>query len=331
MSRLCKSFSFAKKRPFTMLSKVLLLFSFTLASIQLAWGQAPPTFTQGGQQPHDLDGSPAEAVFNGLLYIVYIDHYTHHYSLASSSDGWNFGSGIDSGYGGTSSPTMTAFNGKLYIAFNTGGVIYMMTWNGTSFSAPTPVSWTTPILPPNPGAAYLTPAIVSWNGEIFIAYSASDGYVWSGESTDGIHYFAPVQLPSYQATSSPAAAVFDDGSGITEVAIVYTTNAVGNHNPVTYLTGGGGGISVINSTFEIGGDPTAVSFNGALYVFGRSNYSPNSLWVAGSYNGSGYVPAYQYGMSLHNSPTAAVYNGLLCVGFHSNFSSNHLWTYTAPY
>lgn len=176
--------------------------------------------------------------------------------------------------------------------------------------------------------------VQEFNGKLYLGFVASTQITdyqtaTVASSTDGVSFSNVVSL-SNETNSGISAAVFGG-----KLYFAYTTNSL--NRPVLAATADGATYTYgIDNTFELGGTPAIVAFTpsggaSALYIYGRSNYSANNLWVAGTFDGSTFSAAYSYGSSLNLSPTVATLgNGSLVTAFHSNYNSTHIWTYVAP-
>jgi hypothetical protein len=309
--------------------------------------QNNPTFTGGGKLSQTSSGSPSMATntSTGVTCMVYQDHSTGDLAAVSSTNSASWGNAVNTGYSMYNSYVVIAyFSSEFVVLFETStGFQETTSTNCTSFTAETQTFIDSPYGYNGnyqPGLAVWTPS----GGSTALYLSVIVGLPGGGNepavlsSTDGINYYN-FEVPYGGDVNSGTSllAYTPPGASGQNLYLAFTQGA--NNLPVIAQTSNGSTwTSSQDTSFEIGGDPNLVAFTAsgntsqAIYIFGRSNYSANNLWVAGTYDGVNFTSAYEYGMSLHDSPSDVVgSNGDLISSFHSNFSSNNLWSYYAPY
>ncbi len=304
---------------------------FTTAPV---FAQANPSYSAGGQANNLLTTSPSLATFNGTTYIAY--GFNGVLYVAASPDGVSWNSGVNTGFAtAVSDPAIAAFNNQLYVIFPT-------TTGFQETSSPDGVNWSSPvgvIINSSTGYNYSFghPGLAVFNNNLYLSFIASTP---TNPSPTIQVASAPPTTPSFFSGVSVPAAQYNTNSGSSMTIFngrLWVSFTEGPSN-LPVLASSGDGVnwtSTVDTGFELGGDPSLVVFAAgggapALYIFGRSNFSENNLWVTGTYDGVNFSPAFQYGQSLHLSVASTIgASGQLVNAFHSNFSSTHLWSYTA--
>lgn len=307
--------------------------------------QAQPSIISGGNTTRNSYAGPAEAVTASQQYLLlaYSDNSQGYPRLAviRSTDGINWSSpvypttNINVEYMG-----MVTFGQDTYISFASSsgsniGWNYITTRDGATFSAPAAWTYQGNNLPASHAAGQLNYPNLSVspdNQTLFLNYVSGDGYVYGATSTNGVDFYNGFQVTnSWTATGGPTSIVSSDSNGYPVMQLIYLTNSNGNPvvcnssafapNPVPTFSCTSG------DWFRGAGNPALVSYGGTNWVFFRSHYDANNLWVAWP-NGSGAFNQYMYGSQMHNSPSAAVFNNLLNISFQSGFSAE-IWSYNA--
>lgn len=303
------------------------------------WAQNNPTFIGGGKLSNTTDGSPAMATANGITCMVYQNAGTGNLAAVQSTDGVHWGSSVDTGFAMANSVVAaTNYGPGFYILFATStGFQETTSTNCTTFNTPAIAS----ILAPNGYSFGYQPGLAVWNGRLYLSVNVPipNGYA-AGllYSTDGGVTFSNYQIPAYTNINAGSSLITYTPSGSSTPYLYQAFTEGLNNNPeIAQTSDGTDWTAAADTSMEIGGDPnlavfTASGSDPAIYVFGRSNYSENNLWVTGTYDGVNFTPEYEYGMSLHDSPSDVIApTGYLVSSFHSNFSSNNLWSYYAEY
>lgn len=183
------------------------------------------------------------------------------------------------------------------------------------------MNWTAPALWPgdtgngfNSLASFpiaVSPSLAELGGNLYLAITTTTNL--STESYPGTVYLnafgSDVWIQpgggAYPANSGPSLAVYNG-----DLWVAWTTGQ--NNNPVTASSGDGVNFSLYDNTaMEVGGTPELISYNGGLYIGGRSNYSEDNLWMTGSYGNNEWSSATEYGQTLTQSPGFTVFNGTL--------------------
>ncbi len=311
----------------------LLAVFITIFTTAPVFAQANPSYSAGGQANNLLTTSPSLATFNGTTYIAY--GYNGILYIAASPDGVNWNSGVNTGFAtAVSDPAIAVHGTQLYVIFPTStGFQETVSNDGVNWSSPVGI-----VINSSTGYNYSFghPGLVDWNGTLYLSFIATTPSNPSPTiqvaSADGSGtFFSNISVPAaqYNTNSGSSLVVFNNRlwvsftEGPSNLPVLASTSDAANWT------------SSVDTGFEVGGDPSLVVFSAgggppALYIFGRSNFSENNLWVAGTYDGVNFSPAFQYGQSLHLSVASAIgANQQLVTAFHSNFSSTHLWSYTA--
>ena len=141
-----------------------LLFLFTSTIL----AQTYPTFTCNQTSNLIAEGfSPALTVFNGLVYQAFVNSATGNLAVATSADGKTFSNPTPTGvHLGTGSPSITTFNNKLYIAYQSGELPYLISSsNGTTWSSSELVD-----MPGYPTMSNDRPAIYAYGSYLYFAH-----------------------------------------------------------------------------------------------------------------------------------------------------------------
>ena len=331
--------------PFSALSKKVIqlagyaaIFCFLLFGNLYGRTQTIPNFTSGGKTPLLTGSSPSLAYLNGYMYVAYEDTSSNAIlNIARSTDGVNWINVANTNVTTVGPVTMCACNGRLLIVYgsSTYGSQFseISSSDGINYSSPQILA-INGLQPSTILNSLVPPALQYFNGKIYLGFVAATQITGAAtatvaSSTDGINFANVVSL-SNPSNSGLSAAVFGG-----KLYFAYTTNSL--NRPVLAATADGTTFTYgIDSTFEVGGTPALAVFTpsggpSALYIFGRSNFSENNLWVAGTFDGSAFSAAYQYGPSLNFNPAIAILgNGYLVSAFHANLSGKNIWTYVAP-
>lgn len=296
---------------------------FFAASLSAQSTPPAPTFSAGGEISQVTSYEPAMVQFGSTLYLIYPSHAHSNalYASPNTSGGLSFANpgNLITSTGVTSGPAAAVYNNQLYVAWNSGGSIYITSSSdGATWTAPTVIS-----INPNPGVSpSYKPGLASFGGALWVSFVDSAGTeVTVASSTDGVNFTNTNELAfNYPPTSAAALAVYNN-----ELWAVYTTSQY--HTPVIAQSSTGTGwVGIVDTAFEIGDNPIAVSYNSALYFGGNSNYTEHNLWLAGTYDGNTFSAATKYGQTLSHSPALTTFNGALYECARSNYGSN-IWCF----
>jgi hypothetical protein len=153
-----------------------------------------------------IEKTPSLAVYNNQLYVAYVGPKTDGKMYINSYNGANWSGAIQvssptvTQYSATS-PSLAAFNNKLYIAYATsnGNVLYA-SYDGTGWSNGTSTGQIT----------QSTPTLTVFNNEIYIAFADNgnnDHLIYI--SGNGITWPASTWVPDQYTKKTPAMAVFN--------------------------------------------------------------------------------------------------------------------------
>lgn len=294
------------------------------ANLSFAQSTPPaPSFTGGGEISQVTSYEPAMVQFGSALYLIYPSsaHGNALYASPNTAGGLGFSNpgNLITSTSVTTGPAAAVYNNQLYVAWNSGGTIYITSSsNGSTWSSPTAIT-----ISPNPGiSASYKPGLAAFGGSLWVAFVDSAGTeIAVASSTNGVNFSNTNELVfNYPPTSAPALAVYNN-----ILWAVYTTSSY--HTPViSQSSTGSGWVGIIDDAFEIGDNPIAVNYNSALYFGGNANYTERNLWLAGTYDGNTFSAATKYGQTLSHSPALATFNGALYECARSNYGSN-IWCY----
>lgn len=225
-----------------------------------------------GQTVYTAD-NPSLAVFNGNLYIGYIDNYGEA-SFVKTTDGVNFGTNI-AGFcseSATDSPSLAVFNNQLYFAFRTTsatlGLCVINSDNSTTTQTYSQFSLGD------------SPALGVFGNTFYVAFrnTSSNHYIYLAESTDGSNFTLSTAATGSHTSTACSIAVFNN-----VLYIGFRQNSSNNDFFYTYSTNGTTFSSPIQVPWTMGGPPSLVLFNGYLYNAFRQNDSGHYLFTAFAY------------------------------------------------
>ncbi|HKF58886.1 MAG TPA: hypothetical protein VKJ45_25830 [Blastocatellia bacterium] len=233
---------------------------------------------------------------SNVLYLAWTDQQSHsglHYvQYMTSTDGVNFSQPNQIAYGSSAAPSLTIFNGAVYIAWkDNDDRLNIMPINSTTPSQP---DWT--------GAD--APALGTLNNNIlYVAWRDSSDILYSMTSNDGRNFTAasPVGGPTSQQ-KSPHAPVFAEFNGTLYIAWTGTQGKlnlmpIGNTKPKT-----------IGETSETA--PSLAVAGGQLYLAWTGQDSDHSLNLISTNDGVNFGTK----QKVYQSTNA----GLSIVGFVSD-------------
>jgi len=197
------------------------------------------------------------------------------------------------------SPSLTVFNGAIYLAFK-GDYSDNSLWltYSTSSGAFTNPGKNFKNIVMLPGTA---PAITSWNSKLWLSYTGSDGYVYLVSSADGLTFSSPVvarQCTGCQlitSNSQPSLAVYNNF-----LWIAWT-----NPNGLAYATTGDGS----NWVYDKGCDSNiATPLNGT--TVGLAVFKQDLYFAYGANKASGWelVVCHTNGLDISNPAGYAITN-----------------------
>jgi len=311
------------------------------------WAQNNPTFAGGGKLSNTSKGSPAMATntSTGVTCMVYQDQSSSDLAAVSSTNSTSWGNTVNTGYPMSNSIVTVAYlNPYFYVLFATStGLQETTSTNCINFNPATQ-----PLINSPYGYDYSQQiGLTAWappGGTPSLYLSVNVGLPGGGiepavlSSLNGSD-FENFQVPYGGSINSGTSllAFTPPGASSQHLYLAFTQGA-SNLPVIAQTSDGSTWTSQQDTSFQVGGDPNLVAFTAsgntsqALYLFGRSNFSEHNLWVAATYDGVTFTPAYEYGMSLNDSPSDVTGgNGDLISSFHSNFSSTNLWSYYASY
>lgn len=256
------------------------------------------------------DYSPALFQINNIFYMVYPNQNDNDYLYASEDvpgQGWQI-PGIRIGtVPVTSAPTVAAFNGTNYLAFNSNGTLYSslnINGDGISWGNENPIQ-----IGGLPAGSFVgKPGLSQYGGNLILAFEFEGSIFTSYGNGYGSAFILNAQGLPYVPTSAPALTVLN--------GTLYSVFTTGNsHNPVICNTtstigqvNNAANPCTVDSSLELGNDPAIVPLNGSLYIAGKSNYSEDELWATTTYDGVNFAPGYKYGQTLTQSPSLLTYN-----------------------
>lgn len=329
---------------------LLLPLAFFLSVTATMPAQTYPTFGTCQQLPNIMTEKygPSLTTFNGLVYMAYVGPNTGNIYVASSSDGLHFSGAVNTGInpGSFISPSITVWRSQLYLAYNSGGQVYVITsTNGSLWTGPQAVNFGGyPVAPPIDAdwQPQGSPAIFGEsNGYIILGYAVqtydpsqgtSPTNILVGYSTDGVNYFgitsAAGNLENYIAVSDPTITLFNNQLSITWLTGPGTANTVRYPTVVLFNTPENGfyQTSLVKATSgQFSHNPAAVAINGGLFIYGQSYYtSEDNLWAIGTVDGTTFNSAHEYGQTLSGSPGITAFGGGLVEVGRSKYNSN-MW------
>jgi hypothetical protein len=223
--------------------------------------------------------SPALAVFNNRLYMVYVPDESYQMMITSSSDGSTWSKGFPVPNDSTrDTPALAVYNNRLYVAFvdmhfhgSRDTILMIDSFDGTNWSGSSQVSnasvaqysRTAPALAVYSGHLYI--AFVSANSSNDVLFASYDGTSWSNDINTG------------QVTQAGAAitlTVFNDS-----LYMAFPDNGKNDH--LLYMSGVGTSIWVPDQYTHLAAAMAVL--NGKLYIaYIANNRSNDLLIVSGS-------------------------------------------------
>lgn len=162
-----------------------------------------------------LHGTPALAVFNNLLYMVYQSKSGNGQLLYATFDGtsWSDGNVISGvALNPSSAPAAISYNGSLYVVYqdsqadnNNHYSLNWLTFDGSSWSSATAIST-------SENSSLVTngfPSLMVFNGLLYMVYPATSNppYLWTS-GFDGTSWSPVVQINS-QITGAPSISMYN--------------------------------------------------------------------------------------------------------------------------
>lgn len=285
-----------------------------------------PSFPSGcsDSSAPSTNQSPAATVWNGTMYLAYMNTANNTIYVSPSANGTsfsnpgNFVASVSSAYG----PAITSFNNQLWVAWVQGGQVYYSVSND-GFTWTPAAEWNAPPVEQGGLAAY-APALVVFNNALYVVATAN-AYFSTPQNVILSQFGGGVWIPTdlnftYAVQSGPSAVVYNG-----QLWVAYTT---GNQyvvlaNASTFANGAGFSL-YLDTAFTAGGTPQLVTWNSALYFGARSKFSADNLWMTGSLGDNNWSTPQQYGQTLTQSPGFAVLGTTLFEYEKSNFASN-IW------
>jgi hypothetical protein len=236
-------------------------------------------------EPLYSNANPALAVFNGLLYMAYNEPNGAGYTFptfSSSSDGVHWNTPITSCHdsssaaGADASPSLTVFNGSLWMAYRDHSTYSMRLCRIAADNTTTLASYSDITLNFNPSLAV-------FNGDLYVAIESNNSShtIYLYTSPDGATFTLNTGASSDQTSTAPSLAVHN---GV--LYLGFRENDDSHEFLYRYSTDGQTFVSAIDPHWTEAGPPTLLeasslpgsSYNGQLYVYFSSNTSaPNYL------------------------------------------------------
>lgn len=232
------------------------------------------------------------------------------------------------------SPSMAVFNNEMYIAYgsNDGNNDLRIIGSTDGVNWTTPPSWTAPQL-----EAGTSPAIVNWNGALWVAFVAAGSgglqsdTLYIANSTNPLQGFSTPVMPTVHgaqtiANSSPSLTVFNNELWITWQFTLgdnqgSAVNTFSTSNGTTFAAENGCVVQT-QDTEPAAGEPIAITSQGSEVWYGWSTVS-GTLEVC-SWAGGTATPAFFSVNELLSGGVSAISNGEAVFFAYSDFNTNFL-------
>ncbi len=176
-----------------------------------------------------------------------------------------------------------------------------------------------------------TPAMASFNGQLYAAFQANDSghALFVTSSADGVNFTSPaVGYPGILTGSAPAMTVFNN-----RLYIAFQANDPGH---ALFVTSSADGVNFTTpavgySGILMGSAPAMMAFNNRLYIAFQANDPGHALFVTSSTDGVNFtVPAQGYsGILIGSAPAMTAFRGQLYVSFQANDSTHTFFVTTS--
>ena len=177
-----------------------------------------------------------------------------------------------------------------------------------------------------------SPSAVVYNGSLYVFYQGlnNSGGLWYTVSSDSINWGQQPPVPNLGMSGSPSAVLWQGGievffQGANNDGQLWRTFSPDGNNWGTTQTN----VQVMGVGMT--GSPSAVVYNGSLYVFYQGLNTSGGLWYAvssDSINWTQYGPIPNLGMS--GSPSAVLWQGGIEVFFQGANNDGQLWRTFSP-
>jgi hypothetical protein len=221
------------------------------------------------------------------------------------------------------SPAMTAFNGKLYVAYVAPDPDFIDKVYVTSSSdGPAwPVDGT---LVRSDITISSSIAMAVYNNKLYLAYVAGDGSnaLMTTSSSDGTTWSAATPVPNQYSNATPSLAVYNNKLYVAFVADnSSSTLLIASYDGTTWS--GESQVGSPSVTQSSGYPPALAVYNNRLYlVFVSANKNRDVLYV--SYDGTRWSNDIRTGQVSQDAPAITVYNNELSLAFADNGNNDHL-------
>jgi hypothetical protein len=161
------------------------------------------------------DVTPAIADFNNTIYLASITPFLKIQIASSSNGGTTFGNQITLPETTDTSPTLTVFDGRLYIAWKGIGGSQLInvesSSNGVNFGNKVTLPETSE---GNPGPIFEhpSPALAGFDGSVYVAWKGREGHLNTEWSTDGVNFGGKVTYPIVSNFGTGPTLASSDGS-----------------------------------------------------------------------------------------------------------------------
>ncbi len=237
-----------------------------------------------GPAPGDINGpsAPAIVAFNDKIYMASVNGYSGvPFEIESSSDGGlTFGNKVDLPEKTESSPALTVFDGRLYVAWRGDNSAHQVnvesSSNGVDFGNKV-------VLPEN---TIGSPALTVFDGRLYVAWTGTNHQLNIESSSNGVNFADKVTAPE-SSDAGPGLTAFD---GVLEIAWAGTdkdhqlnlessSNGVNFGNKVTLPEKNSAPKAAVQPA------PALASFDARLYIAwkgtdGRLNFDSSANGVA---------------------------------------------------
>lgn len=178
-------------------------------------------------------------------------------------------------------PGVAKYGDLMYVVYQYAGQLWYSTLDlKEKFTAEFPPKWTQPVqVTPGKVGVMGTPALVEFQGKLYVAYQGSDnkGGLWY-RTYDGEKWSSDAQIPGVTLSESPALAVYQQTLYVTYQGSS-RTNALGS---LWYKTSGDGtdwpGSDIKLTGVQMSGSPSLAVCKGRLYWAHQGSGNNGQLW-----------------------------------------------------
>jgi chitinase len=291
-------------------------------------------FAQDGPPTYGTSGAWANGIGNAVadLFVFYQgkgDSGTLWYTVSGDSINWNQQPPVPN-LGMSASPSAVRWQDGIEVFFqgaNNDGQLWR------TFSADGNNWGTTQTNVQVQGVGMSgSPSAVVYNGSLYVFYQGlnNSGGLWYAFSSDSINWDQYPPVPNLGMSGSPSAVLWQGGievffQGANNDGQLWRTFSPDGTNWGTMQT------NVQVQGVGMSGSPSAVVYNGSLYVFYQGLNNSGGLWYAvssDSINWTQYGPIPNLGMS--GSPSAVLWQGGIEVFFQGANNDGQLWRTFSP-